>query len=201
MTRKTRQDGIRTLEDLHHRCKADEATGCMLWDGATHHGSARVWLPGIGPMAMNFALPYLATGERPARGAIYLPTCGNVNCARWEHRELGTRRQLMQMLRPTVTEEHRARISKGKREASGKYSLAAHADIMMSTEPSKVLAARWGLHFTQVCRVRRGESWANAQWRTVRPTPPARFAPDGPVPSIVNAGECRPWAAAAASRA
>lgn len=201
MKRTTRHDGIRTIEDLKRRCVVDPDTDCWVWQGATHNRSSRIWLPGIGPVSMNTALPVLMTGERPPKGAIYVPTCGNTNCGNWAHRRLGSRRELMRMLRPVLPESHRQNLAAAKRASIGRYSVAAHVDIMTSTEPARVLGARWGFGIAHVCRVRTGQAWADAEWRTVRKTPPARFEvqlPAGYV-STLNPAECRPWANLAAT--
>lgn len=157
---KKRQDGIRTVDDLKARCKVNDETGCWMWAGARHHGSARVWLPGIGAQAIPFALHYLRTGTRPEKGAMLVPICGNTDCANPAHRKLGNRSVLQSTLRPKLDPLHKARIGKSKRAISPIYSPEAHADILASNEPGDVLAKRWGMHKTHIGRIKRGEAWA-----------------------------------------
>lgn len=133
-----------------------------MWAGSRHHGSARVWIPGFGPQAMTFAVHYLQTGERPAKGSMLVPQCGHTDCANPEHRRSGNRSALGALLRPKLDPLHRARIGASKRATSELYSAEAHADIRSSQEPSRVLAERWGMHLTHVCRIRRGEAWVMA---------------------------------------
>lgn len=162
-----RQDGIRTMEALRARCKVDEETGCWLWAGAMNRGSARVWLPDCGVHSMSFALHWIATGLPPKKGALLLPMCRHVNCSNMAHRKMGTRSQLMSLLRPKLDPAHIARIVAGKRAAGGMYSPELRAEIMASTEPSKVIGARHGLHFTHVCKIKRGLAWGGAQGSSV----------------------------------
>jgi len=49
-TRRKRQDGVRTLEDLRIRCVIDTETGCWLWRGAFTISSGRRWLRRFGRM-------------------------------------------------------------------------------------------------------------------------------------------------------
>lgn len=198
MTKGIRDDGIKTLADLKQRCRVDPETGCWHWQGAMKGGSARIWIPSIGVCAMNTALPFLATGEPAARGAIYVPTCDNVACGNWDHRRPGSRSELMTIVRPKMPEATRIKMAATKRER-GRYSKAAHIDIMTSRDVLRVLAKRWNFSVSHVQRVKAGGIWADAQWRTVRATPPPRFEPQGPVPRVVSSSECRTWAKVASS--
>lgn len=157
--RRTRQDGIRTIEDLKLRCRIDDITGCWVWGGAYHSGSARVWLPGLGPMSMGFALQYVRHGTRPTTKRQLIPMCGNTSCGNLAHRRWGSRSELFKLLRPELSIEHRARIRAGKRACSTVMTAEKAQEIRASLEPSKVIAEREGIHFTHVCRIRRGEAW------------------------------------------
>ena len=198
MTRKTRQDGIRTLADLHKRCKLQPETGCLIWQGARKNSGARVYAADLQQaMSMNAALPFLVFGERQQAGAIWMPMCGHTGCATWEHRRRGTRGELMAMLRPQLTREHKEKQARTKRDKSNTYSRQAHADIMMSDEKLAVLAQRWGMCQATISKIKKRKLWADAEWRTVRLMPPdqrytASALPDGHVG--VSASECRPWA-------
>jgi hypothetical protein len=157
-----RQDGIKTLADLHDRCKVNTETRCIVWAGALRKASAAVWIPGHGPVPMHFALAVVTTGQPPAPGSILVPTCGNVNCANMKHRKPGTRGDLFRVLRPELTAAHKARVSAGKRAASPNYSPEAHADILASDAPLAVLAERHGMSLSAVSKIRLGHRWGPA---------------------------------------
>lgn len=163
----TRQDGIKTLKDLHDRCKVDTETGCIVWAGALRKASAAVWIPGHGPVPMHYALSVVTTGKRPEPGAMLVPMCGNVNCANLKHRKPGTRSDLFRVLRPTLTAAHKARVSAGKRAISQIYSPEAHAAILRSDEPLSVLAERHHMHLSTVSKIRLGNLWGAAQASSV----------------------------------
>jgi hypothetical protein len=160
MTRKTRQDGIRTLDDLKARCRIDTETGCWVWAGAMGRGTPRVWLPDIGVASMSGALQWVTDATRPTSQRMLIPTCGNPACANPKHRQWGTRSELFALLRPTLAADHRARIGAGKRKASPIYTPELHAEIMTTKEPLADMAARLGVHFTHLYRIRRGKAWA-----------------------------------------
>lgn len=163
----TRQDGIKTLKDLHDRCKVDTETGCIVWAGARRKASAAVWIPGHGPVPMHYALSVVTTGKSPEPGAMLVPTCGNVNCANVKHRKPGTRGDLFRVLRPTLSAAHKARVSAGKRAASPNYRPEAHVDILFSGEPLAVLAERHGMHLSMVSKIRLGHRWGAAPGSSV----------------------------------
>lgn len=159
MTRKTRQDGIRTMDDIKARCRIDTETGCWVWAGAMQRGTPRVWLPSFGVQSMSGALQWLIHGTRPLSGLMLVPTCRNPACANPKHREWGTRSDLFSILRPKLAADHRARIGAGKRKVSLLYSPELHHEIMTTKEPIKDMAARLGVHFTHLYRIRRGKAW------------------------------------------
>ncbi len=158
MTRKLRQDGIKTVEDLQSRCRLDDETGCLIWAGARKASSPRVWVGGR-VVSMTGALTLFVTGAMPAGGKVMVPRCGRADCANLKHRFLGTRSDLFAALIPRLTPQHRARIAIGKRKASALYSPEAAHEIRTSGEPIQELADKHGMHLTHACRIRRGEAW------------------------------------------
>jgi hypothetical protein len=157
--RATRSDGVNTIEDLYGRCKRDEETGCLTLVAHKRKGSFYLWLPMLGkPVSLPTALECLL-GVPLQPGQRWVPRCGNTGCCNPKHRFIGTRADLMRILRPSLEPLHRARIGAAHRRRGGVYSPELHAEIMASEESGVALAARLGIDHTHVCRIRRGQSW------------------------------------------
>lgn len=163
MTKNMRQDGIRTLADLHERSTVDDITGCHVIDAPKRKGTHYVWLPAQArPVSLPTALAHLI-GKPLQPGQRWVPRCGNTGCVNLEHRFIGTRRDLMLILRPTLDPLHRARIAAGHRErADSLYSADLRAEILASEESGVVLGARLGIHHSHISMIRRGKAWRNA---------------------------------------
>lgn len=152
--------GIHTLDDLLQRCVVDDETGCQVFDAPKRKGSVILWLPAIGrPVTLAKALAILL-GKELKPGQRWVPTCGDTACANPEHRFIGTRSDLMRILRPKLEPLHRARIANGHRRREGcRYSPELRAEIMASEETCTAIAARLGLHNSIISKIRRGEAW------------------------------------------
>lgn len=155
--------GIRTLQDLLGRCRLDEETGCMIIEACRRKGTYTVWLPELGiPVALPKALKHLI-GKPLQPGQRWVPRCGHTGCCNPAHRFVGTRADLMRILRPTLDPLHRARIAEAHRAREGSlYSPELRDEIIASDESLQQIAARTGLHATHVSRIRRGEAWRQA---------------------------------------
>ncbi len=162
MSRKVRQDGIRTIDDIKGRCRISDETGCWLWAGCMLRGTPRVWLPGVGPQSLGYALQWVLHGTKPSAERMLVPKCGNPACANPWHRRWGTRSEMYSLIRPKLPADHRARIGAGKRRASPIYSPELHLEIMTTDEPLKDMASRLGVHITHLYRIRRGQAWSAA---------------------------------------
>jgi hypothetical protein len=155
--------GVRTLADLLARCVLDEITGCMVVDAPKRKGSVVLWLPVLGrPVTLAKALAVLL-GKDLKPGQRWVPRCGETACANPEHRFIGTRSDLMRILRPTLDPLHRMRIAAGhwKRETC-KYSPELRAEILSSEENGRTIAARLGVHNSVISDIRRGKAWRQA---------------------------------------
>lgn len=101
-TRRKRQDGVRTLEDIRSRCVIDDETGCWLWRGAMSmkrhgQGQPRVWLPGVdgGVIETAARAAWLLSGRRIANGhVVWRSLCTDSKCINPEHGKSGTRTQM-----------------------------------------------------------------------------------------------------------
>lgn len=155
-------NGIRTLADLQGRCKRDDMTGCLVMQGNQHHGSVYVWLPALGrPVALSRALA-VVTGAKLKPGQMLVPRCGNTRCADMAHRFIGTRSDLMKILRPTLPPEHRMRIAAAHRaKPTSKYDPELRAQLLTSDATLVELERQTGLHRTTVSKIRLGLTWAD----------------------------------------
>ena len=80
-----------------------------------------------------------------------------------KHRFIGTRADLMQIIRPKLDPLHAARIAVGARAAKRSlYSPELRAEIIGSNETCEAIGRRTGVHPTTVSRIRRGEVWRDA---------------------------------------
>lgn len=103
-TRRKRQDGVRTLEDLRIRCVIDAETGCWLWRGAMSRGergqpTTRVWLPPQpGTAARTMTAPraaWLLAGKQLQPGhVVWRKHCTRGDCINPHHGAAGTRPQM-----------------------------------------------------------------------------------------------------------
>lgn len=102
-TRRKRQDGVRTLEDLRIRCVIDSETGCWLWRGAMSRGdrgnpTARVWIPsddGGGTIATGQRAAWLLSGKPlDPEHVVWRHRCTRSDCINPQHGAAGTRRQM-----------------------------------------------------------------------------------------------------------
>lgn len=158
----TRNDGIRTMEDLLGRCRRDKETGCMLYSGAkSGPGRYAVWLPTMRAVTLHTALWILTTGHKPPKAGanLLIPRCGNANCCEMKHRFAGTRAEHSRLLRPTLSLPHRARISVGNRKAWN-VCTAEIAEQVRSYPGSGSAAARaFGISRSLACNIKRGTAW------------------------------------------
>ena len=102
-TRRKREDGVRTLEDLRIRCVIDSETGCWLWRGAFTRSSdrrgqptSRVWLPdapdGMAKTGTATRAAWLLSGrELEAGHVVWRSRCTNSACINPGHGASGTR--------------------------------------------------------------------------------------------------------------
>ena len=160
-TQMTRSDGIHTLADLLGRCRRDDETGCMVLSSPKNRGTHYVWLPVLSrPVALPTVLAILM-GKELVEGQKLVPRCGNTSCCEPSHRFVGTRSDLMRILRPQLEPIHRAKIAIGHRSRS-RYCPELCAEIMSSEESGAAIARRIGMHVSHVCRIRRGEAWRDS---------------------------------------
>lgn len=91
-TRRKRQDGVRTLDDIRDRCRIDEETGCWIWSGAVRqqhrHDTPVVHVPaGVAGfekrvICQTARVALLLTGAKLGPGKVAFRACRNPMCVR-----------------------------------------------------------------------------------------------------------------------
>ena len=151
---------IRTLADFQGWCKPDELTGCLVMPGKIHKGSVYVWIKAAGRAVPVSSALALLSGAKLGKGQTLIPRCGNPACAEMTHRFVGTRSDLMKVVRPTLSPQHRMRIAAAHRARDeSKYSPELRADIKNSDESCVALGEKLGLHQSVIWRIRMGRTW------------------------------------------
>lgn len=153
---------IHTLESLQARTV--EEGDCWLWQGYVQNGTPQViHYPG-GKKKMYSVrrlLRELQAGKAMPDGH-YGNTCGNPLCVSPDHtlwkttknhmRDMGRRRTHSPM---DSLKKRQVRIDRGLT----KLDMDKAQAIRVSTEPSKVLAAEYGVHESMIKRIRSGRVW------------------------------------------
>ncbi len=157
MTRKTRQDGIRTPADLKLRCVVDPDTACWHWKAARDvNNRPSFWFPPIKAVAsIGVACAWWKTGKRPEKGSAWHAVCNTPDCANPAHRRCGDRSTQMLALKIVRSPLVRARQAQGKRLHS-KLTDADVAAIRGSTMTLQQIMDRYGICRSYACQLRRG---------------------------------------------
>ena len=157
--RKFRKDGIRTLADLHLRCRHDDETGCLIFIGPRAPSSSDVWLPGHGATSICKAMRILALGQQP-EGKVWAPmVCMQRRCCNPKHWRVTTLSDYWSALRPVLKPDHRAAITVSVRKARGKVDERLAAQIRTAEGTCNELAALHQVDRSTISSIRRGVTW------------------------------------------
>lgn len=158
-----RTDGVRTIADIKDRCFVDEITGCWHWRGARSGGKTpdvrtpSLWLPALQRRTtLGIAICVLLTGEEPKPGVRWHCICETKGCANPDHRKAGNKSTQMLAAKLKRSPAQCARIAKGKRAVS-ELSDEAAAEIRLSEEPLRVLAARHSISISHTSNIKNGK--------------------------------------------
>lgn len=150
--------GIRTIADIKDRCVIDDITGCWNWAGARNDsGTPVLWFPELRKrISIGIALCVLTTGERPAKGKMWLPVCRNQCCGNPEHRKPGTAKQRSSKAKKSPA--HTAKMTAAVRRRS-KVTEEIVAAIRASDRTLAEESAIHGISASQAGRIRRWDNW------------------------------------------
>ena len=149
--------GIRTLDDLRNRCHVDDITGCWHWRGAP-----RVALPAWRIVTtLPRAARALLDGRLVPSRLYCIVGCSSPDCANPAHIipcDADRRAQLRRELGRTVTSPRKVASSRRNGSRNRVLTDEQAAEIRVSHETGRALAARYGVSAQTVSKVRRGIS-------------------------------------------
>lgn len=140
------------VQKILARCHEDG--DCLIWDGAI----SDCGLPRLAKTSARRSLWRAMFGELHPRQLVSC-TCDSKLCLNPEHLEL---RNKSDVTRSTQTAESRLKRSRSMTpiaRARGKLNPEAVAEIRSTTTPLKILAEKFGVHFSLIGKVRNGQSW------------------------------------------
>lgn len=128
--------------------KVKKTDSCWLWTAKTDGGYGRFWYEGRLVGAHRFSW-LLANDEMPSLHVLH--KCDNPLCVNPDHLFLGTDK-----------DNHLDRDIKGK---NGRAILTQDQvkDIINSQEKQNKLAERYGVHESQISRIKRNKAWRHVQ--------------------------------------
>jgi len=151
-----------SLDDILAKC---EPYGeCLLWTGGLVYegGQPRLWV-GKKPLSARRVVFELARGEIVAGRRIGMK-CGERLCLNAEHMSQMTTTELLKAHHRRMgglPPSHKAACTAAaRRRSNNKMDMDIARAIRSSEERASVLAARYGLGKSTVCKVRRNERWA-----------------------------------------
>ena len=152
-------NGVRTMADIHDRCRIDEETGCWVWAYAARRNMPRIWIADLRTcLNGGAALHWLQFGKKPPKGKLYIATCGNTLCMNPEHRRMGTQRTLQKMHSADQPQESRARMALTHRKRTGTPPEVIEA-VRAATGTLAEIGAAHGMSQMRVWRIRTGQRW------------------------------------------
>lgn len=159
---------IHTTESLLARTV--EEGDCLLWQGYIGNKVPQVLFDGRMQPVRRVLLTL--AGKPPAVDDYVVPTCGNKGCIHPGHcKVVPKQNHLNEMaLRAQTPSVKTLRIGKAtatRRKTSAKINEEIASQIRGNTEPSRVWAARLGVHKSLVTRIRAGKAWSQIgnPWR------------------------------------
>lgn len=142
-----------TVERFWRRVEKRPGDACWLWRGWTLHGYGKLglWREGRYRQFSAHRVAYMLTRGDIPDGMLVCHECDTPLCVRPDHLFVGTPAMNSADMRA------KGRGPVGLRNGNGKLSDADVADILAaSAEPRQVLADRFGVHPSQISRVRHG---------------------------------------------
>lgn len=141
------------MAKVRARCVDDG--GCHIWQGAV----SECGLPRYAHTSVRREMWRTIHGKVAPRLMVSC-TCNEKLCVNPEHLCLRTRAIISrETARDGAVRQKRARAMAPIARAKGKLTPAAVAEIRQSGETLKVLGERFGVHFSLISKVRRGEAW------------------------------------------
>lgn len=159
--------GVRDLQGLKNRCRVhDGDSGCWVWMGGCSHGapSVNLILPGGKRASVNGrrAALYLKSGKWPEKIMVAVATseCDESMCCNPKHAKLITRGELNAINAKSPKFRLKMMMHGMKnRPAMAKITIEQVREIRASNDPTKVVAALYGISESNVSMIRRNITW------------------------------------------
>lgn len=142
-----------TAERFWDKVRDGPSHSCWQWDAYTDRdGYGRFSIKGRKRRAHRVAVRL--DGRDPS-GKVVRHTCDNPNCVNPRHLQVGTQRENMKdMVR-------RDRQPRGAQNGQAKLTREAVLDIRESDQPSRVLAAEYGVSPSHIRMIKTGRAWGH----------------------------------------
>lgn len=170
-----RHGGVRTVEDIFHRCVINEDTGCWEWQGSRSQGKGghihivpTMWVPALGTLTTGMRAVAILSGKIAAdapASVIVWRVCRCRTCLNPEHLRTGTRAEwgAEMAARGAMSGAWRKAANIKGAKAKRKLSDEQSREILVSSDTCEALAARYGVSKSTISRVRRGQRYTERQ--------------------------------------
>lgn len=151
--RKKRQITIQTINSLMERVSIEGS--CFEWNGYVY-AENNPQVSHNGKMIAVRKLVMLLNERKVPEKAYYKTTCGNDLCVRIEHIKVVDSKKHMIAMAKNVRHNAPTRIAKLQKVAESRRKLTDEQvqDIILSDEPSRVLAAEYGVSKATILKVK-----------------------------------------------
>ena len=153
-----KQQKIHTITTLKERTIEDG--DCWEWTGYCANGTPSVSHAGK-MISVRRLFTELLGGK--LREGYYVPKCGNKLCVNPDHIAYNDPKQHMRKAARVALKSptRRLKIQIHKRATVGKLTQEKADEIRSSSEASRVLAAKYGVDKSIICRIKNGQAWVN----------------------------------------
>jgi len=155
-----KQQKIHTTTTLKERTIEDG--DCWEWQGYCANGTPSVFHAGK-MIAVRRLFTELLGGK--LRDGYYVAKCGNGLCVNPDHTTYNDPKQHMKKgnRKALQSPTRRLKIQIYKRATNAKLTQEMADEIRSSEGPSRVIAQKYGVNRSVVCRIRTGKAWVNLQ--------------------------------------
>jgi hypothetical protein len=149
---------IHTIESLKKRTIEDGE--CWEWQGYCANGTPSVSHDGKMISVRRLFTQLLGN---TVREGYYVPKCGNKLCVNPEHTTYNDPKQHMKKAARKALQSptRRLKIQIHKRATTAKLTQEMADEIRCSEGPSRLIAEKYGVNKSVICRIRAGKAWVN----------------------------------------
>jgi len=153
----TKKHAIHTAESL--LAKTIEVGDCLEWQGYFANGTP--YVSNNGKMTSVRRLFSGLLNKNFVAGGFIVPKCDNHRCINPNHAMRLSRSKMSSRngKRAVQSIAKRLKIQKFKQQTEGKLSWDKVDEIRATNVPSRVLAEKFGVDKSLICRVRTGQAW------------------------------------------